>query len=64
MNGVELLSEGVPTTEETLQRMRGMLKHEQEITIVCDLFRGNAIAEMLTTDLSTRYVELNAEYET
>jgi glutamate N-acetyltransferase/amino-acid N-acetyltransferase len=64
MNGVELLSEGVPTTEETLKRMRGMLKHEPEITIVCDLFRGNATAEMLTTDLSTRYVELNAEYET
>ena len=64
MNGEELLSEGVPAGEDTLQRMRGMLKHEQEITIVCDLFRGNGIAEMLTTDLSTRYVELNAEYET
>jgi glutamate N-acetyltransferase/amino-acid N-acetyltransferase len=64
MNAVELLSEGVPAAEETLLRMRGSLRHEPEITIVCDLFRGNAVAEMLTTDLSTRYVELNAEYET
>lgn len=64
LNGVDLLSEGVPAPEETLSRMRGLLKHEPEITIVCDLFRGNATAEILTTDLSTRYVELNAEYET
>jgi len=64
LNGVDLLSEGTPAAPETLRRLRGLLVHEPEVTIVCDLFLGTGIAEILTTDLSPEYVTLNAHYET
>lgn len=63
IGGAVVLNEGIPAPEAILAQARTEMQSD-EIAIVCDLFAGSASAEMLTTDLTPRYVELNAEYET
>jgi glutamate N-acetyltransferase/amino-acid N-acetyltransferase len=60
--GVLLLDRGVPEGEEAAARARtGLAQHD--VVVECDLGIGRASAEVLTTDLSPGYVELNGEYE-
>ncbi len=63
IGGAVVLNEGIPAPEAILAQARTEMQSD-EVAIVCDLFAGSATAEMLTTDLTPRYVELNAEYET
>lgn len=63
MAGYELLSEGVAASDADVEEARRVLQSEPKVSIVCDLFAGNASWEILTTDTSPQYVELNAEYE-
>jgi glutamate N-acetyltransferase/amino-acid N-acetyltransferase len=62
MAGVTLYDGGEATGEEALRRAEEAL-NAREITIDCDLRMGDGEAVILTTDLSTGYVKLNAEYE-
>jgi glutamate N-acetyltransferase/amino-acid N-acetyltransferase len=62
MAGVTLYDGGEATGDEALRRAEEALKARQ-ITVECDLGMGDGEAVILTTDLSTGYVKLNAEYE-
>ncbi|MCA1840330.1 MAG: bifunctional glutamate N-acetyltransferase/amino-acid acetyltransferase ArgJ [Actinomycetota bacterium] len=64
VSGFALLNEGVPSAQTVVAQARAKLAADSEVAIVCDLFIGQASAEILTTDLSPDYVKFNAEYET
>ena len=61
--GYEVLHRGSPAGEEILVAARKTMRESSEIAIECDLAAGDASAEVLTTDLSPEYVQLNAAYE-
>jgi len=63
IGGAAVLKEGIAAPETVVAQARAAMQSD-EFAIVCDLLSGSASAEMLTTDLSERYVELNAKYET
>lgn len=60
--GTVVLHDGEPASNDAIAAARAAMA-EREIVIVCDLALGDGAIEVLTTDLSPRYVELNAEYE-
>ncbi|HEX2054075.1 MAG TPA: bifunctional glutamate N-acetyltransferase/amino-acid acetyltransferase ArgJ [Actinomycetota bacterium] len=62
MAGIRVLTEGEPAGMDAIQAARAALAAKQ-VTIDCDLGVGDAQAQILTTDLTTDYVRLNAEYE-
>lgn len=62
MAGIPLLTEGISEGVEAVEAARTAMKGKQ-VTIECDLGAGFAEAQILTTDLTTDYVRLNAEYE-
>jgi glutamate N-acetyltransferase/amino-acid N-acetyltransferase len=62
MGGVTLLDRGEPVGGDAEARAHeGLTAHE--ISIDCDLAVGDARGEILTTDFSHGYVDINAEYE-
>lgn len=62
MAGVTVFDRGLPAGDEAVRQAEEALK-AREITIHCDLGIGEGSAEVLTTDLSRAYVDINAEYE-
>lgn len=62
MAGVTVFDRGLPVGDEAVRQAEEALK-AREITIHCDLGIGEGSAEVLTTDLSRGYVDINAEYE-
>lgn len=62
MGGVRLLDRGVPVEGDAEGRARKALR-AREIEIRCDLAVGDAEGEILTTDFSPHYVDINAAYE-
>ncbi|MGH2812169.1 MAG: bifunctional glutamate N-acetyltransferase/amino-acid acetyltransferase ArgJ, partial [Actinomycetota bacterium] len=63
IGGFDLLVRGEPVTEEARVAARSAIKSYDEMAIVCDLASGGEWFEIMTTDLSPKYVELNAAYE-
>jgi glutamate N-acetyltransferase/amino-acid N-acetyltransferase len=62
MGGVTLFDRGQPVVGDAEARAHdGLTAHE--ISIDCDLAVGDASGEILTTDFSHGYVDINAEYE-
>jgi glutamate N-acetyltransferase/amino-acid N-acetyltransferase len=62
MGGVTLFDRGQPVDGDAEARAHeGLIAHE--ISIDCDLAVGDASGEILTTDFSHGYVDINAEYE-
>jgi glutamate N-acetyltransferase/amino-acid N-acetyltransferase len=62
MGGVTLFDRGQPVVGDAEARAHdGLTAHE--ISIDCDLAVGAASGEILTTDFSHGYVDINAEYE-
>jgi glutamate N-acetyltransferase/amino-acid N-acetyltransferase len=62
MGGVTLFDRGQPVDGDAEARAHeGLTAHE--ISIDCDLAVGDASGEILTTDFSHGYVDINAEYE-
>jgi glutamate N-acetyltransferase/amino-acid N-acetyltransferase len=62
MGGVKLFDRGQPVDGDAEARAHeGLTAHE--ISIDCDLAVGEASGEILTTDFSHGYVDINAEYE-
>ncbi|MEA2504413.1 MAG: glutamate N-acetyltransferase / amino-acid N-acetyltransferase [Actinomycetota bacterium] len=62
MGGVRLFDRGQPVVGDAEARAHeGLTAHE--ISIECDLAVGDASGEILTTDFSHGYVDINAEYE-
>jgi glutamate N-acetyltransferase/amino-acid N-acetyltransferase len=62
MGGVTLFDRGQPVDGDAEARAHeGLTAHE--ISIDCDLAVGEASGEILTTDFSHGYVDINAEYE-
>jgi glutamate N-acetyltransferase/amino-acid N-acetyltransferase len=62
MGGVTLFDRGQPVDGDAEARAHeGLTAHE--ISIDCDLAVGGAGGEILTTDFSHGYVDINAEYE-
>ena len=62
MGGVTLFDRGQPVVGDAEGRAHeGLTAHE--ISIDCDLAVGDASGEILTTDFSHGYVDINAEYE-
>ncbi|HYR63919.1 MAG TPA: bifunctional glutamate N-acetyltransferase/amino-acid acetyltransferase ArgJ [Actinomycetota bacterium] len=62
MGGVTLFDRGeVVGAEAAAKAHEGLTAHE--IVIECDLALGDATGEILTTDFSHGYVDINAEYE-
>jgi len=62
MAGVTVFDRGFPVGDEAVRQAEQALK-AREIAIDCDLGVGDGAAEILTTDLSRGYVDINAEYE-
>ena len=63
INGTQVYREGTPIphdADELSQRMRD----ERDILLELSFGEGDAGAQMLTSDLTTEYVRLNAEYTT
>lgn len=60
--GVAVLTEGTPEGARAIDAARAAMA-ANEITIECDLGVGDARADILTSDLTPDYVNLNAEYE-
>lgn len=63
MGGVTLYDRGEPAGEDAEARAHEALERH-EIVIACDLAAGGAAGEILTTDYSHGYIDINAEYET
>ncbi|MGH2812078.1 MAG: bifunctional ornithine acetyltransferase/N-acetylglutamate synthase, partial [Actinomycetota bacterium] len=63
IGGFDLLVRGEPVAEEARVAARSAIKRYDEMPIVCDLASGGEWFEIMTTDLSPKYVELNAAYE-
>ena len=62
MGGVTLFDRGQPVGEDAEARAHESLT-PHEISIDCDLGLGDASGEILTTDFSHGYVDINAAYE-
>jgi glutamate N-acetyltransferase/amino-acid N-acetyltransferase len=62
LGGVVVLNRGVAAGRDVVQQARRGLQ-EHDIAVECDLGVGSGAAEILTTDLSPEYVQLNADYE-
>ncbi|MGI8426898.1 MAG: bifunctional glutamate N-acetyltransferase/amino-acid acetyltransferase ArgJ [Actinomycetota bacterium] len=62
MGNEKVFANGQPGAPQAVTRARAAMK-KADIAIVCDLGAGKAIAEMLTTDMTPKFVNLNAEYE-
>jgi glutamate N-acetyltransferase/amino-acid N-acetyltransferase len=62
MGGVTLFDRGEPVGGEAEARAHGGLT-AHEVSIDCDLGVGDASGEILTTDFSHGYVDINAAYE-
>lgn len=60
--GIRLLDASGPASPAEVERARAAL-HRPEVSIRCHLASGKGSAQMLTTDLTPRYVTFNAEYE-
>jgi glutamate N-acetyltransferase/amino-acid N-acetyltransferase len=60
---VPVVEQGVSAPGVTVEQQRRVLRQE-EFTITIDLHAGKAQASVLTTDLSTDYVKINASYHT
>lgn len=63
MNGLLFVKKGVGLGKENEKRAARILK-EKELFLVVDLHLGNERARVLTTDLSHRYIDINASYRT
>ena len=63
LNGVLIAEDGCRASSYTEERGQKAMD-EEEITIVIDLARGGQAATVWTSDLSTEYVRINAEYRT
>ncbi|MGH2718623.1 MAG: bifunctional glutamate N-acetyltransferase/amino-acid acetyltransferase ArgJ [Actinomycetota bacterium] len=62
MAGVTVCDRGLPVGDHAVRQAEQALK-ARDIVIDCDLGIGDGAAEILTTDLSRGYVDINAEYE-
>jgi glutamate N-acetyltransferase/amino-acid N-acetyltransferase len=62
MGGVTLFDRGEPVGGDAEARAHEGLT-AREVSIDCDLGVGDASGEILTTDFSQRYVDINAAYE-
>jgi len=62
MGNEKVFSNGEPGTPQAMVRARAEMK-KPDISIGCDLGAGKSTAEMLTTEMTPEYVNLNAEYE-
>jgi glutamate N-acetyltransferase/amino-acid N-acetyltransferase len=60
---VPVVEHGISAVGVTEEQQRRVLLQE-EFTIIIDLHAGSAQATILTTDLSTEYVKINASYHT
>lgn len=60
--GVVLCDRGVGTGQDAVLRARAGMQARQ-IDLECDLGEGRGSAQMLSTDLTPEYVQLNAAYE-
>jgi glutamate N-acetyltransferase/amino-acid N-acetyltransferase len=63
LSGFPLLEGGQPVTSDVDGLLAGVMQR-QEIRIHADLGRGQGASRILTSDLSTEYVRINAEYRT
>jgi len=61
LSGFPLLEKGRPATSDVDGLLAGVMQR-QEIRIQADLGRGRGASRILTSDLSTEYVRINAEY--
>jgi glutamate N-acetyltransferase / amino-acid N-acetyltransferase len=60
---VMVVEHGISAPRATEEQQRRVLQQE-EFTVTIDLHAGSAEASILTTDLSTDYVKINASYHT
>ena len=60
---VMVVDKGMAASGADEGRQRKVLQQE-EFTVTVDLHTGNAQVSVLTTDLSTEYVKINASYHT
>jgi len=58
----KVFANGEPGAPQAIARARAAMK-QADIAIVCDLRAGKGAAQMLTTEMTPEYVNLNAEYE-
>ncbi|HXN07041.1 MAG TPA: bifunctional ornithine acetyltransferase/N-acetylglutamate synthase, partial [Nitrospiria bacterium] len=63
MNGLPFVKRGVGLGKENEKKVARILK-EKELFLSVDLHLGNESARVLTTDLSHRYIDINASYRT
>jgi len=61
LSGFPILEKGRPATSDVDGLLAGVMQR-QEILVQADLGRGQGASRILTSDLSTEYVRINAEY--
>ena len=63
INGIKVFMKGVPTNESKSNKLKSAMK-STNITIEICLNSGKHTASMFTSDLTSKYVQINSKYTT